>query len=312
MVTDQTWYPGDKRNDNRVSHVNGFTVVGLRLEGVILPCLDKSGHLLQKVLASHHREKTGTGWLHTTHIPASLTRSKFLNCKYGVYCFKLNEEIRKMLDQCSHCLRTQLRNFKIKDGDRFTLTNPDVRLFESSSGDPVGPVTVKQWRSARRATLTVYLLLLVCHETGASVIQILGDLTASSVILGLLTIERRLNISLKHLHFDKGSSLSANLLEDKSRQWIVHQQASTAHFRVYAERKICEFRKLFNKVNRKFSKENKPCIPLNIYQMHFLAANIQLTLNSTPYSLHSNMCPAILLHARGLSLIHISEPTRPY
>ena len=112
-----------------------------------------------------------------------------------------------MLDQCSHCLRTQLKKFKIKDGDRFTLINPDIRLFQNASGDPIGPITCKQWKSARRASLTVYLLLLVCHETGASVIQILGDLTAKSVILGLMTIERRLNVSLKNLYFDKGSSI---------------------------------------------------------------------------------------------------------
>ena len=300
VSSDQALYPGSKKTDNRVSNVNGFVVVGLRLENITLPCLDRSGLLLQKVLASHHREKSRLGWLHTSHVPASVTRSKFLNCKYGVYCFSLNDEIRRMLDQCSHCLRTQLKKFKIKDGDRFTLINPDIRLFQNASGDPIGPITCKQWKSARRASLTVYLLLLVCHETGASVIQILGDLTAKSVILGLMTIERRLNVSLKNLYFDKGSSLSSSLLESRERQWTVYQQPPTAHFRIYAERKIGEFRKLFNRVNRKFAKETKPCVPLDIYQMHFLAANIQLTLNSIPYSPYSNMCPAILLHARGL------------
>ena len=148
--------------------------------------------------------------------------------------------------------------------------------------------------------MTVYLLLLVCHQTGACVIQILGDLTAGSVILGLMTIERRLNVSLRNLYFDKGSSLSSSLLESRERQWTVYQQAPTAHFRIYAERKIGEFRKLFNRINKKFSKESKACVPLDIYQMHFLAANLQLTLNSIPYSPASNMCPAVLLHARGL------------
>ena len=300
VSSDQALYPGNKKINNRVSKVNGYTVVALRLENITLPCLDKSGPLLQKVLASHHREKSRLGWLHTTHVPASVTRSKFLNCRYGVYCFSLNDEIRKMLDQCSYCLRTQLKKFKIKDGDRFTLTNPDIKLFQDASGDPIGPITCKQWRSQRRATLTVYLLLLVCHQTGACVIQILGDLTAGSVILGLMTIERRLNVSLRNLYFDKGSSLSSSLLESRERQWTVYQQAPTAHFRIYAERKIGEFRKLFNRINKKFSKESKACVPLDIYQMHFLAANLQLTLNSIPYSPASNMCPAVLLHARGL------------
>ena len=125
------------------------------------------------------------------------------------------------------------------------MTNPYAQLFHEASGDPIGPLIVKQWKNVRRATLMCYLLLLACHNTGACVIQILGDLTAESIILRLLTIERRLNISLLHLYFDKGSSLSAKLLESPGRQWKVFQHCATSHHRVFAERKIAEFRRLF-------------------------------------------------------------------
>ena len=69
---------------------------------------------------------------------------------------------------------------------------------------------------------------------------------------------------------------------------------------MYAERKTAEFRKIYNKMIGKFSKENKPVVPLNIYELHFLCSNLQLCINSVPYNSKTRMSPAILLHARGL------------
>ena len=300
VASDQTHYGISKDNKHLSTIVNGFVTIPLKLEGVTLPFLDNSGPLLHKVIMTHHKERTGQGWMDVTHIGLSKLRSKLNNCQYGIWCFSADREIKKVLDQCGHCLRSQLKKFKIKSGSRYVMTNPEVQLFHEASGDPIGPLCIRQWKSARRATLMCYLLLLVCHHTSAVVIQILGDLQSESVILGLLTIERRLNVSLKHLWFDKGSSLSAKLLQHPSRQWIVHQHAATAHHRLFSERKIADFRRIYNKIMKKFSHENKAAVPLNIYQLLFLASNIQLTINSVPYGKGSKMCPAMLLHARGL------------
>ena len=309
IASDQAHYGISKDKAHLSEQENGFTIVPLTLDGVSLPYLDNKGPLLHKIIMTHHKERTGQGWMEVTHVGLSKLRAKLNNSQYGVWCFSVDREIKKVLDTCGHCLRSQLKKFKIKSGTRYVMTDPQAELFFEASGDPVGPIVCKQWKSARRSTLMVYLLLLVCHHSAACVIQVLGDLQAESVILGLLTIERRLNVSLKHLYFDKGSSLTPKLLQSPSRQWVIHQHAATAHHRLFAERKIADFRRIYNKIMKKFSHENKAAIPLNIFQLLFLASNIQLTINSVPYSKHSKMSPAMLLHARGLvnEFVHSME-----
>ena len=90
---DQQIHPIKDRKEVQI--VNGFTVVALRLERLTLPVLSREGPLLEKIIATHHREQNGPGRLGNMHVPASVIRSKLFNSRYGVYCFKDDEQIKK-------------------------------------------------------------------------------------------------------------------------------------------------------------------------------------------------------------------------
>ena len=301
VASDQKWFPAATKKD-QTSMVNGFLVVSLRLENVTLPVLDGAGPLLYKTIDTHHREFNGL-WSDLTqvsHVGLVRLRTKVMNSKFGLYGFQLDSQVKKVLEDCKVCLRNQLRAFKIPPGQRFVNVKPEMDLFAECACDPVGPLTLKQYKSQRKANLQVYILVVVCMQSSAVILQCVGDLTAASITLGLKCAERKHNIAIRELHVDKGSSLRSNLLEHDLRSWRVIQHSATGHWRVYSESKTRCFRMLWNKLNAKFARESKLAVPINIYQFLFLLNDIQLSLNQQPYTNGSRMSPSVLLHSRGL------------
>ncbi len=109
-----------------------------------------------------------------------------------------------------------------------------------------------------------------CTLRHAVIIELLGSLKATEVVLAIKTVEKRLSAAFKYIHCDKGSSLTPKLLEDECRDWTVIQAAPTFHSTVLVERKIRECKCYFNNIQKKFSGENKGYLPFHIYQYRYL------------------------------------------
>ena len=128
----------------------------------------------------------------------------------------------------------------------------------------------------------------------------MGSLKATSIILGLKTIEKRLRASIHHIHVDKGSSLTPALLENKNRSWKVIQAPATHHSSLLVEGRIKLVRRFFNTFHGKFSKEVKTATPLHIFQFLMLTANLEYQINSIPFSRHNQLSPSHIINARGI------------
>ena len=233
------------------------------------------------------------------HIPTNSLRNRFLNGEFACFSFSLDKAINVVLSQCAVCIRTSLKEFKFKPGDKASKTGEGV-LFQRVSLDPTGPYQVKKHEDGRHGGLDVYFLMCSDYATGIFLIQGIGSLKHASVILGIKTLEKRVGANFKYIHVDKGSSLSAALLESPHRDWQIIQAAPTHHTSVLVENRIGLFRTFWNRFHSKFSKEYKDPIVLNLYEMLYLLSNIEYQINSMPYSRHSQLAPSHFQFARGI------------
>ena len=96
--------------------------------------------------------------------------------------------------------------------------------------------------------------------------------------------------------------MSAALLEADLRDWTVYQHPAMAHSRVYSESKISVIKPLWNKLFKKYTREQKTCCPINIFELGFIISQIQMQINQMPFSKYSSFCPATLLHGKGLEI----------
>ena len=303
LLSDQLYYPADHSSlRGSMVRIKNIWLVALRPHNLMLPLLNASSPLMTRILYTVHRHPTDVDRFPDQHVPLGTLKNIVLRSFFGVYCTGLTKTITRMLSKCSRCLRTMLRKFKVPQGERFALINPDADLFHQCSVDPLGPVIIKSHTKSRRSTLQCFILVIVCHQSGCVVMEIIGDLTHQSIILGLKQAEQRYNFTLNKIYFDAGSSLSAKLLENELRPWQVFQHPPTSHSRVYSESKISVLKPMWNKLFGKFSKENKVSCPISLFELYYIASHLQLQMNQQPYSEFSSFAPATLLHARGLEV----------
>ena len=303
LVTDQKWSrPDISAVRPAVFSKNDVMMLGLRCHGITLPLLDKDGPLMTRIVNTVHHQRTDVTKFPDQHTPMATMRNTILRSYFGVYCQSLDRCLHQMMSKCSGCLRTLLRQFKVPQGERYALMNPDGDLFADLSADPLGPVVIRCHVKSRRSSIQCYVLVLVCHNTGCVIMETVGDLTHQSIILGLKTAERRYSVTFKRLWFDAGSSLSAALLEADLRDWTVYQHPAMAHSRVYSEAIISVIKPLWNKLFKKYTREQKTCCPINIFELNFIITQIQMQVNQTPFSKYSSFCPATLLHGKGMEV----------
>ena len=301
LVTDQKHYsPDTKQVASSVVTEKNVKMIALRCHEMMLPILDQNSPLLSRIIFSIHHHPTNVDSFPDTHTPVSVMRNIVMRSNYGVYTTSIDSVLRKVVSRCPGCLRTILKKFKVPQGERFTLADPEKDLFHDSAVDPIGPVVVRNHQKSRRAGLQCFILVVTCHNTGCLVLQVISDLTHQAVILGLKTVEQRYSVSLCNIYVDSGTSLSAALLENDNRNWTVYQHPPMAHSRVYSEAKMATLKPLWNKLFGKFSKENKVTCPISIYELLYIIAHLQLLVNGIPYSKYSAFCPATLLHCKGL------------
>ena len=299
VKSDQLHYPVDTTS-SKVDTVNEIKVVVLRLHGITLPILSQYGPLLRKMVLTLHVSCDNNEMYTCTHVPAATLRQRLLSGQFGVYTFQLDKVLSAVIGNCGRCLRTTLRQFQFRAGNRMSRVDPDSGLWKRVSIDPIGVFCMRQYDGARKSTLSVYLLICADYSTGGIIIQPIGSLKAASVILGIRTIEKRLCASIQWIHVDKGSSLTPALLESPQRDWRIIQAPATHHSSLLVEGRIKHVRKFFNTFHGKFSKEVKSATPLHIFQFLMLAANIEYQINSTPYSKTNQLSPSHLIHARGI------------
>ena len=304
VSSDQTHFPAPASKE--IHEENGFKVVYMALRGVVLPILSQEGPLLRKLLLTKHISPDNNGGgvnkmhrMTVMHIPTNSLRNRFLSGEFACFSFSLDKAINVILSQCAVCIRTSLKEFKFKPGDKASKTGGDS-LFQRVSLDPTGPYKVRKHEDGRHGGLDVYFLMCSDYATGIFLIQGIGSLKHASVILGIKTLEKRCGANFKHIHVDKGSSLSAALLESPHRDWKIIQAAPTHHTSVLVENRIGLFRTFWNRFHNKFSKESKDGIVLNLYEMLYLLSNIEYQINSMPYSRHSPLAPSHFQFARGI------------
>ena len=303
VMADQRWSPPDTSSVRPAVFTNhGVLMLGLRCHGMSLPLLDKDGPLMTRIVNTVHHQHTNVDKFPDQHFPMAAMRNTILRSRFGVYCQSLDKCLHQMMSKCSGCLRTILRQFKAPKGERYALMNPDSDLFSDLSADPLGPIVVKNHVKSRRSSVQCYVLVLVCHNTKCALLQMIADLTHQSIILGLKVAERRYSLTFKRLWFDAGSSLSAALLESDLRGWTVYQHPAMGHERVYSENRISVIKPLWNKLFKKYSREQKTCCPINIFELEFITSQIQAQINQVPYSRYSSFCPSTLLHGKGLEV----------
>ena len=303
IVSDQKWCPPDTSAvRSAVFMKHGVMMLGLRCHGMALPLLNKDGPLMTRIVNTIHHQHTDVDKFPDQHIPMAVMRNTILRSRFGVYCQSLDRCLHQLMSRCSGCLRTILRQFKVPQGERYALMDPDADLFADLSADPLGPIIIKVHVKSRRSSVQCFVLVLVCHNTGCVILQTVGDLTHQSIILGLKAAERRYSLNFKRLWFDAGSSLSAALLESDLRDWTVYQHCAMGHARVYSESKISVIKPLWNKLFKKYSREQKICVPINIFELEFIISQIQAQVNQIPYSKYSAFCPSTLLHGKGMEV----------
>ena len=161
---------------------------------------------------------------------------------------------------------------------------------------------MKQYEGARRSTLQVYMLIAADYASGAVIIELLGSLKATEIILAIKTMERRLSAAFKFIHVDRGSSLSPKLLENECRDWKVIQAAPTFHSTVLVETKIKQCKRYFLNIQKKFSGETKGYLPFHIYQYRYLTSAMEHTVNTVPYHKNNFLSPSHIIHARGIEV----------
>ena len=306
VSSDQCHYP--VANSDEVHEVNKFLVVHIKLRGIALPVLSQHGPLLRKILLTKHispdRNGGGNGKtirMTVMHVPAVTLRNKFLTGEFACYAFSLDQAIKTVISKCAVCIRTAIKGFKFKPGDKLARADSKSEMWKRISLDPCGPYSIRKHEDLRKGgELDVFFLMGADHATGAFLIQAMGSLQHPSVILAVKTMERRTGATFHWIHVDKGSSLSPALLESPHRDWTIIQAAPTYHSSILVEGKIRQFRQFWNRFHGKFSKENKKPIILNIYEMLFLMSNIEYQVNSIPYSRHNALAPSHFMYARGI------------
>ena len=306
VSSDQHHFP--VASSDETHKVNKFLVVHVKLRGIALPVLSQHGPLLRKILLTKHisPDRNGGGSDKTIrmtvmHIPAVTLRNKFLTGEFACYAFSLDQAIKTIVSKCAVCIRTAIKGFKFKPGDKLARADSKSEMWKRISLDPCGPYSIRKHEDLRKGgELDVYFLMGADHATGAFLIQAMGSLQHPSVILAVKTMERRTGATFHWIHVDKGSSLSPALLESPHRDWTVIQACPTYHSSILVEGKIRQFRQFWNRFHRKFSKENKKAIILNVYEMLFLMSNIEYQINSIPYSRHNPLAPSHFMYARGI------------
>ena len=195
-MTDQKWSrPDISAVRPGVYSKNDVMMLGLRCHGITLPLLDKDGPLMTRIVNTVHHQRTDVTKFPDQHTPMATMRNTILRSYFGVYCQSLDRCLHQMMSRCSGCLRTLLRQFKVPQGERYALMNPDGDLFADLSADPLGPVVIRCHVKSRRSSIQCYVLVLVCHNTGCVIMETVGDLTHQSIILGLKTAERRYSVT---------------------------------------------------------------------------------------------------------------------
>ena len=301
LLSDQKHYGTDtKQIASSVVFEKGLKLVALRCHQMILPILDQNSPLLSRILFSIHHHPSEITKFPSQHMPVSKMRNVVTRSNFGVYTMSLDSVLRRLISKCPGCLRSLLRRFRVPQGERYTLCDPEKDLFHNSACDPLGPVAVRNHQKSRRSSLQCFVLVITCHDTGCLIMQTIADLTHQSIILGLKCAEQRYCVSFRNLYFDAGSSLSASLLEHDLRNWNIYQHPAMAHSRVYSESKISVIKPLWNKMFQKFSKENKISCPISIYELQYIISHLQLLVNQIPFSRYSAFSPAVLLHCKGL------------
>ena len=303
ILTDQFYYPADKSSlINSIIRIKNIDLVALRPHDLVIPLLNADSPLMTRILYTVHRHPTDVEKFPNQHVPMSSLRNTIMRSMFGVYTLSLDKSITRMLSTCTKCLRTMLKRFKVPQGARFALINPDQDILTQVSVDPLGPVVIRSHIHSKRSTVQCWIIVVTCHQTGCMVMELVGDLTHQSIILGLKQAEQRHNVSFSEIYVDAGSSLSAALLENDLRPWKVFQHPAMGHSRVYSESKIGKLKPMWNKIFNKFRRESKTTCPISIFELIYIITHLQLQINTTPYSRFSSFAPSTLLHARGLEV----------
>ena len=289
-------------NSSKVKTVNNLKVVVLRMQNVTLPVVSQHGPLVRKMLLTLHCSADNNGLLTVSHIIASTLRHRFLTGEFGLYAYSLDSCISSIIHNCGICLRSSLRSFRFRQGNMYARVDTDSGVWKRVSIDPCGSWAMKQYQGARRATLQVYMLVAADYATGAVIIELLGSLKATEVVLAIKTMERRLSAAFKFIHVDKGSSLSPKLLEDECRDWKIIQAAPTFHQTVLVETKIKQCKRYFLNIQKKFSGETKGYLPFHIYQYRYLTSAMEHAVNTVPYYKNNFLSPSHLIHCRGIEV----------
>ena len=173
-------------------------MIALRCHQMILPILDQNSPLLSRILFSLHHHPSEITRFPAQHMPVSKMRNVVTRSNFGVYTMSLDSVLRRLISKCPGCLRSLLRRFKVPQGERYTLCDPEKDLFHNSACDPLGPVAVRNHQKSRRSSLQCFVLVITCHDTGCLIMQTIADLTHQSIILGLKCAEQRYCVSFRN------------------------------------------------------------------------------------------------------------------
>ena len=150
-----------------------------------------------------------------------------INCKSGPLAFftpAIKWELHNFSLGCSSCLLDQEIEYNPTMGSKEYGLNLGVQLFSHTSGDPFGPMAVKNFYEARNMK-DMCIFLYVCLEFGAVWLTATEGCSTKEVISSLISLECNYNCKIRVLSVDAGTNLLEKnvtllvILTEKNQNW---------------------------------------------------------------------------------------------
>ena len=292
-------------------NVSGITSYKLRIEQMVKPILPADSRLLQRLIDYIHKVPTGYPLFPATHLHLKTVLGALMQSRFSVYCFSMKKVAGERIGKCTNCRRTDPKRYQFKLGPRYSLSGPNVALFGVISIDPTFKLKVKALTKSTKSSMDIYLLNVVCVNTGCCDHILLRSLTHKDIVLGIRTLEISHNTRVSIIFTDAGSGLKKSLLEEHG-SWTVINHSSSAQLRNYSESRTRLARHIFRSIFRKCRDEEKNySVKIDFMELLYLAKLITVSINVIPYTkLNENnqgMSPACLMYGAGLTQAILCE-----
>ena len=316
-----------------IMEINGILVNEYRLEkqiaeqffgGRYVPIIAENDDLIWKYCRNSHLDPgfVPGGQIREIHMTKRMSLINLKTGPLGIFFNGMKRKLNEFLLGCGPCMEDAQVEYNPSLGTKRFGMNIEADLFESVSGDPIGPIKLKPTINSR-STTKGYIMVFSDLEHGAVHMEVLEGISTREVINALICLECNYNTKVKTFTSDAGTALNPNnlklldsiddekyveVLKEVKRKTGLKIKANLrdAHHRVAVERKIRDIKKMMRQFIKQKRNHEGPILNRNEVRMGCLI--ISKLINDIPYKQEDFLTPNMLINpSRFLGGIKLHE-----